>query len=62
MGKLSRFPGVSWHPQLKRWVVKVSVLVGTYDNEQEAGEAARRIDRGTGEIRRFVVGVGRGDR
>jgi hypothetical protein len=53
--KLSRFPGVFWHPRLKKWVVSVAVLVGTFDSEDEAGAARRSVDLAAERIRRFVV-------
>jgi hypothetical protein len=61
-GEMGRgeYPGVYYHPLLKRWVVSVTVFVGAFDDQGAAGEVAARLDRATGAIRQFVVDVGNG--
>jgi hypothetical protein len=55
-----KYPGVYWHPRLKRWIVQVVVFVGAFEDQDEAGAVRGRLDREDDQIQRFVRRVALG--
>ena len=59
--KRGRYPGVYWHPQLQRWVVQITVLVGVYDDQDVAGAVQARVERHREHILKMVRRVAGAD-
>ena len=52
-----KYPGVYWHPKLKRWVVSITVFLGAFEDQDQAGAVQARLERRRGEIEKVVTRV-----